>query len=363
AFSSIENAGIILIGLGAGALYQAAGLPALAMLGLTAALYHTINHAAFKMLLFLGAGAVVHATGTRDMEALGGLIKRMPWTAACSLVGSAALAALPPLGGFVSEWLTFQALLQNLLIERPAVNLVFALGIAALALTAGLAVACFVRAFGISFLALPRSDAAARAHETERPARLAMIALALACLARGLGAPAVGPALARVAGAVVGAATPLALGDALTLRVSGNFASLSMPVLAAALGLAFIATIAGLALVGGRGHARRYETWGCGRLLQPPRMESTATALANPFKRVFAFFYRPVKQLEIAAHPGSRLFVQKIEYANPTRSLFDDWLYRPLLAATHRGARVVRTVQSGSANLYLAYILLALLLM
>ena len=363
AFSSIENAGIILIGLGAGILYQAAGLPALAMLGLTAALYHTVNHAAFKMLLFFGAGAVVHATGTRDIEALGGLIKRMPWTAACFLVGSAAIAALPPLNGFVSEWLTFQALLQNLLIERPAVNLVFALGIAALALTAGLAVACFVRAFGITFLALPRSDAAAHAHETERPARLAMTALALVCMALGLGATAVGPAIARVAGAVVGTATPLALGDALTLRVSGDFASLSMPVLATALGLAFLATIGGLALAGGRGHARRYETWGCGRMLQTARMEYTATAFANPFKRVFAFFYRPVKQLEIAVHPGSRLFVQKIEYANPTRSLFDDWLYRPLLAAIHRGARVVRTVQSGSANLYLAYILLALLLM
>src|SRR5881409_995486 len=162
AFSSIENVGIILIGLGAGVLYHAAGLPALAVIGLTAALYHAVNHTAFKTLLFLGAGAVVHTTGTRDMEALGGLIKRMPWTAACFLSGALAAAALPPLNGFVSEWLTFQALLQNLLIERPAVNLVFALGLAALALTGGLAVACFVRAFGISFLAVPRSDASAR---------------------------------------------------------------------------------------------------------------------------------------------------------------------------------------------------------
>src|SRR3989338_6299491 len=113
AFHSIENVGIILIGLGAGMLYHGAGLDTLALLGLAAALYHTVNHAAFKALLFLGAGAVVQATGTRDMERMGGLVKRMPWTAACFLVGSGAIAALPPLIGFVSEWLTFVALLQS----------------------------------------------------------------------------------------------------------------------------------------------------------------------------------------------------------------------------------------------------------
>src|SRR5437667_332902 len=128
AFSSIENVGIILIGAGAGMLYHGAGLEGLALLALAAALYHTINHAAFKTLLFLGAGAVVHATGTRNMEGMGGLIKRMPWTAACFLVGSAAIAALPPLNGFVSEWLTFVALLQNTRIAQPILNLTFNLG-------------------------------------------------------------------------------------------------------------------------------------------------------------------------------------------------------------------------------------------
>jgi len=362
AFSSIENVGIILIGLGAGVLYHAAGLPALAVIGLTAALYHAVNHTAFKTLLFLGAGAVVHATGTRDMEALGGLIKRMPWTTACFLSGAVAAAALPPLNGFVSEWLTFQALLQNLLIEQPAVNLVFALGIAALALTGGLAVACFVRAFGISFLAVPRSDASAQAHEVPRAPRLAMTMLAVTCLALGLGVTVIVPALARVGTDLVGVVGTLALGDALVLDVSGNFASLSVPVIAVALALAGLGVFGGL-VVTGRGRARPYETWSCGRMLQTPRMEYTATAFANPFKRVFDFFYRPVQQIDIAAHPASRLFVQRIDYANPTRSLFDDWLYRPLLAGVNRGVRVVRVLQSGSANLYLTYILLALLVM
>src|SRR5207249_1083623 len=184
------------------------------------------NHTAFKTLLFLGAGAVVHATGTRDMEALGGLIKRMPWTTACFLSGAVAAAALPPLNGFVSEWLTFQALLQNLLIEQPAVNLVFALG--------------------ISFLAVPRSDASAQAHEVPRAPRLAMTMLAVTCLALGLGVTVIVPALARVGTDLVGVVGSLALGDALVLDVSGNFASLSVPVIAVALALAGLGVFGGL---------------------------------------------------------------------------------------------------------------------
>jgi hydrogenase-4 component B len=314
AFCSIENIGIILLGIGSAALYQVAGLEALALLGLVAALYHTVNHAVFKTLLFLGAGAVVHATGTRNMEAMGGLIKRMPWTAACFLVGSSAIAALPPLNGFVSEWLTFLALFQNTRLDAVGQNVVFTLGIASLALTGGLAMVCFVKAFGITFLALPRSDAAAGAHEASPPMRLAMLALAAACVALGLGP------------------------------------TLVVPVLA-------------LRLVGASRRTRGYETWGCGRIVQTARMEYTATAFANPFKRVFDFFYRPTKRLDIEFHPESRFFVERIEYENPTRSIFDDWLYRPALDLLHSVARAIGALQSGSANQYLAYILAALLLM
>jgi hydrogenase-4 component B len=361
AFHSIENVGIILIGLGAGMLFRLSDLPALALLGFAAALYHTMNHAAFKALLFLGAGAVLHATGTRNMEEMGGLIKRMPWTAACFLVGSAAISALPPLNGFVSEWLTFQALLQTLQIDRAELNLVFALGLAGLALTGGLAMACFVKAFGITFLALPRSDAAAQAHEAGRAMKVGMAVLALACVALGLAPTVVVPVLARIGAHVMGVSAPADVDDWLTLSVSGEFASLSTLTVAAALVAALVLPAAVLALAGVGRRQRRYETWGCGRLVQTPRMEYTATAFANPFKRIFDFFYRPVKQLDIEAHPESRLFVTRIEYANPTRSIFDDWLYRPALAVLHRGARRVRRLQSGSANLYLAYILAALL--
>ncbi len=363
AFHSIENIGIILIGAGAALLYHRAGLEALALLGLAAALYHTLNHAAFKALLFLGAGAVVHGTGTRNMEEMGGLIKRMPWTAACFLAGSAAIAALPPFNGFVSEWLTFLALLQNTRIVQPALNLVFTLGIAGLALTGGLAMACFVKAFGITFLALPRSDAAARAHEAPVAMRVAMVALAAGCLALGLGPTLVVPALLAVAAPLLRAHTPVAIGDWLTLNISGDFASLSTLAIAGALALALAAPLALLRLAGASRRRRLYETWGCGRMLQTARMEYTATAFSNPFKRVFDFFYRPEKRLDIEFHPESRFFVERIEYENPTRSIFEDWLYRPALDALSLLARRTRAIQSGSANVYLAYILLALLVL
>ena len=363
AFHSIENIGIILLGIGSAALYRVAGQDALAILGMVAALYHTVNHAAFKALLFLGAGSVVLATGTRNMEAMGGLIKRMPWTAACFLIGSAAIAALPPLNGFVSEWLTFLALFQNTHLASVGQNLVFTLGIASLALTGGLAMACFVKAFGITFLAMPRSDAAAGAREASPPMRLGMLALAAACIALGLGPTVVVPVFGSVAAAVLRTQLPTTSGDWLTLRVSGEFASVSTVVIAVALAASLLVPLAAFRLAGASRRTRLYETWGCGRIVQTPRMEYTATAFANPFKRVFDFFYRPTRRLDIEFHPESRLFVERIEYENPTRSIFDDWLYRPALDFLRAGARAVGTLQSGDANWYLAYIFAALLLM
>jgi hydrogenase-4 component B len=362
AFSSIENVGVILIGLGAGLVFRGVGLGGLAVLAIAAALYHAVNHAAFKSLLFLGAGAVVHATGTRNMNALGGLVTRMPWTAACFVFGAAAIAALPPLNGFVSEWLIFQALLQNVQMARLELNLTFTFGLAALALTSGLTLACFVKAAGITFLAVPRSDAAARAHEAPVSMRAAMVLLAGACVFLGLGPTLVLPALARLAGPLVSAELP-ALGDGLTVRISGEFAALSPVALTVVLGAALLAPLVALRLLRASHRTRWYETWACGRILQTARMEYTATAFSNPFKRVFDFFYRPEKRLDIEFHPDSRFFVERIEYANPTRPLFEEWLYEPALAALSRVAALTRRVQSGSANAYLAYILAALLLL
>src|SRR3990167_5426365 len=332
AYHSVENIGIIMLGLGGGMLFQSFHLPGLAALALVAGLYHTLNHAAFKSLLFLGAGAVLHATHTRNMEELGGLIKRMPQTAAFFLVGSVAIAALPPFNGFISEWLTFQSLLLSFQISALTVNLIFALGVAALALTSGLAAACFVKAFGITFLALPRSESAAHAREVEWTMRAAMALLALACVVLG-----VVPALTL---APLEATVFDLMGGRADMRFDWNAVVANdgfgwVAPLWIAIGLvAFLVAIPlALRLIGANKRRRYYETWGCGRALQTARFEYTATAFANPFKRVFALLYRPVKQLDIEFHPESRFFVRTIAYRNETRSVVEESLYAPLWRA------------------------------
>ncbi len=171
--------------------------------------------------------------------------------------------------------------------------------------------------------------------------RLGMLALAAACVALGLGPTFVVPALGAVAATVLRTAPQAPGGDWLTLRVAGEFASLSTAAIAVALAASLLVPLVALRLVGASRRTRGYETWGCGRIVQTARMEYTATAFANPFKRVFDFFYRPTKRLDIEFHPESRFFVERIEYENPTRSIFDDWLYRPALEFLHAGARAV----------------------
>jgi hydrogenase-4 component B len=359
AYHSVENIGIILLGLGAGMLFQAHRLQALAALSLIAALYHTLNHAVFKSLLFMGAGAVLHATRTRNMEELGGLIKRMPQTAVFFLVGSLAIAALPPFNGFISEWLTFQSLLLSFQISAHTVNLIFALGVAALALTSGLAAACFVKAFGITFLALPRSEPAALAHEVEWTMRTAMAALALACVALGVAPFVILAPLDATAFDLMGAHADMRF-DWNALVTNDGFGWVAPLWIALGLGAFLIAIPLALGLMGTNKRRRYYETWGCGRALQTARFEYTATAFANPFKRVFALLYRPVVTLDIDAHAESRYFVRTIAYYHERRLIFEEALYTPLLRLIQALARGARVMQSGNVHGYLAYILVAL---
>jgi hydrogenase-4 component B len=359
AYHSVENIGIILLGLGAGMLFQAHHLEALAALALIAALYHTLNHATFKTLLFMGAGAVLHATHTRNMEQMGGLIKRMPQTAVFFLVGSVAIAALPPFNGFVSEWLTFQALLLSFQISAHLVNLIFALGVAALALTSGLAAACFVKAFGITFLALPRSAPAAQAREVEGTMRTAMALVALACLALGVVPALILAPLDAAVFDVMGTHADMKFNWSAVVA-NGGFGWVAPLWIALGLVVFLMAIPLGLRMIGANRRRRYYETWGCGRALQTARFEYTATAFANPFKRVFALLYRPVKELDIEFHPESRYFVRTLTYYNEGRLIFEDALYRPLLRMIQALARAARVLQSGNVHGYLVYILIAL---
>ncbi len=364
AFHSVENVGIIFIGIGAGLMFQSYGLTTLATLGVVGGLYHTINHACFKGLLFLGAGSVLHATGTRNMEEMGGLIKRMPRTALFFLIGACAISALPPLNGFASEWLVFQALLGGPAIPQPEVAVIMPIAVAMLALTSGLAAACFVKAFGITFLAIPRSPEAERAHEAPLSMQVGMVSLVLMCAGLGLAPSAVvrvlGVALSgleRFAPAEVG----FTLG--LPLRVPGAVGEMSSPLLALGLVLLLGLVPLGLWLAGANRRPRIGDTWGCGRIGQTARMEYTATAFAEPLRRVFAELYRPSRDLTIDFHPASKYFVQSIEYRSEIHPWFERMLYDPLLRLLRMAATWVRRLQGGSVHLYLVFMTLALLVL
>ncbi len=205
AYHSIENIGIILLGMGAAMMFRTAGHPRLAAVAVIACLLHTFNHAVFKCLLFLGAGSVLRSTHSRNMEELGGLNRRMPWTAACFLVGAIAISGLPPLNGFVSEWLTYQSLLAGFGAAKGLVSLMFPIAGSLLALTGALAAACFVKAFGITFLALPRSPEAENAHESPGTMIAGMGILAVSCFGLGIGASWLLPMFDGITGQLVGA--------------------------------------------------------------------------------------------------------------------------------------------------------------
>jgi len=364
AYSSVENIGIVFIGVGAGLLFGALGLQTAAALSFVAALYHALNHTAFKGLLFMGAGSVLHATHTRDMNLMGGLIKRMPWTALFFLIGAVAIAGLPPLNGFVGEWLLFQSLLPGLSISQPVVAALMTIAVGSLALTGGLAAAGFVKAFGIPFLAIPRSDEAAHAHESPLSMRIGMSLLVLACVLLGLTPTAVLPILGRVVARIGGmpAVTPQFSGN-LFLQMPEGFTRIS-PTLVA-FGLLIVLALAPLVMAALRVNRRLRvsDTWGCGRVGQTPRMEYTSTSFAEPLRRVFAELYRPTKELTVDFHPDSKYFVQAIEYKSDIRSWFEEFLYTPLLNVTQWISLRVRRLQSGSIHGYAAYLFIMLLLM
>ena len=359
AYHSVENIGIILLGAGAALLARSEGQSALAAIGLTAALFHVANHAAFKALLFMGAGAVDAATGTRDLEHLGGLVKRMPATAVLFLVGSAAISGLPPLNGFASEWLTFQALLAT---GRAASGLALALpplvGGALLALTGALALACFVKAFGVGFLGLARSGRAAEARETGWTELTGMALLAAACVALGLGAAPVVSALGPVTAALAGGAMP-ADGAVLHAQPAALAAgSLALPWLAVAVVALALALPALVRLAAGPVRTRVVETWACGVVLQPLN-EYTSTAFAKPIRLMFRDLVRPVRDVDVIHRLGTR-FVARIEYRSGVAPVFERYVYRAFTDRLVATARLLRRIQNGSLQAYLAYLCAAL---
>ncbi len=368
AYHSVENIGIILLGIGVGMIFQAYGLKEFAALGLLAGLYHTINHALFKALLFLGAGSLLVATRTGNMEEYGGLLRRMPWTGALFLVGAVSIAALPPTNGFVSEWLVFQSLFLSFQVPSPLLKLLLPLAAAVLALTGALALACFAKAFGISFLAQPRSAHARHAREVPWSMRAGMGLLALGCAVLGLAPMAVVPQLDRVVAPLTGVSIAdrvLALDGWALAPVDVGFSSVSTPALAAVLLASSGIGLLFAALCGGLAAPRSVKTWGCG-LPVSPRMAYTATGFVQPIKRVFSALYRPTVKLETELLEESRYFAKRRRFEFHIEPLFETYLYDPVVHFCLSLADRLRVVQAGSLHVYLSYIfvtLIALLLL
>ena len=358
AFHSIENVGIILLGLGAGMMALSAGRGELAAVGIAASLFHVLNHALFKGLLFLGAGGVVAAAGTRNIEEMGGLAKRMPWTALFFLVGAAAISGLPLLSGFVSEWLLFQALLFGFLLSAEAlVRFLFPVAGALLALTSALAAACFVKAFGMTFLALPRGEGAEQAHESPGLMLVPQGFLAILCVVLGLCPGWVLEVLRGVAGSLPGVhpAPEMVRSWYAIAPGPGHFDHLAPPLVAGAV-------LVGLALTWAMSRAagyavRRVPTWGCGGDLTA-RTEYTPTAFSKPLMMIFSAIYRPTREVETV---GEAHFPREVKYRSEIEPTFERFMYRPLTRGVMGVAGRMKVIQAGSLHAYLAYVIVLVL--
>jgi hydrogenase-4 component B len=352
AYSSIENVGVIVLAIGVAMLGRSTGDAALAALGLAGALLHVWNHALLKSLLFLVAGSFVHACGTRRMNALGGLAVRMPRTALCAAIGCAALSALPPLNGFVSEWLLYRGLVGSLARDGTETDPLLAVAVLALALTGALALAAFVKLFATTFLGQARSEAAEHAHEPA-PAMLApMGLLAAACAGIGL-LPAV--AMAPVARAV---ALWTGGGDAGGGRLPATSLATISAIGAATIAVA-VAIVLWLRAVARRSSAPRTGTWDCGYAAPTARMQYGESSFAELLVGLFRGVLVPWRRRpEIGT-----MFPAETEYASETPDVVLDRGIVPLLHRAARAALRLRLLQQGWIQMYVLYILLGLILL
>ena len=338
AYHSVENIGIIMIGLGAGALGAAGGNTTLALLGYGAALMHTMNHALFKSLLFFGAGAVHRETGTRDMERLGGLVTRMPLTWLLFVTGAVAIVGLPPLNGFVSEWLVYRALFGAGQANGGTLRLAL-LAAPLLALVGGLALACFVKVAGVVFLGTPRSESTATAREPSMWLRAPAAATAAACVAIGLGAAFAVPPILGAAGVLIPGSSDTTM--AVTDAASGSG---RVSIFAGILVLVFALVALVMRWLRSRTASRVYETWGCGYARPTSRMQYTASSFAAPLVGLFNGLSG------VRAHRGATVF-----HTEPY-DLVLDRVVSPAWASVQRAAIRLRGLQQGRLRTYLLYV-------
>ncbi len=361
AYSTIENIGIIVTAFGAAMTFWAYGQRLLWAFLLLAGLYHVANHGSYKTLLFLEAGVIEHATGTRDMDRLGGLAHRMPRASVITFAGTLGIAALPPLNGFVSEWLIFQGLFQGFRTGSHLVAILIVLAAATLGLTAGLAIYAFVRGYGIPFLGMPRTRRAAAASEAGQPVAGPAL-LAVACVALAVGAPVVLTALARAMRTVTGVALrPVLLpGNLTVIPAHTKFSGFSPTYLTVFL-LAVLA-VPGLIYLAGRPRADSLivPVWDGGLVTFKPRMQYSAMTFSAPTRVTFDALYRPTVSVRRASDdPAGRS--GPVHYESQATPVFERYLYRPVIRVFEWLADFIRPIQSGDVNLYLFYVFAAVL--
>jgi formate hydrogenlyase subunit 3/multisubunit Na+/H+ antiporter MnhD subunit len=361
AYSTVENVGIIFVGLGLALAFSANRMPTAAALAMTAALFHVLNHSIFKSLLFFGSGAVLTATGERDMEHLGGLIHRMPLTAFTFLIGCASISALPPFNGFVSEWLTFQAILLSPDLPQWSLKfLVPAVG-AMLALSAALAAACFVKAFGVTFLGRPRTTISAGAHEVDRWSLAAMFIFAALCFVIGIVPGPVIDALAPVVSALVGARMPLQSAEPWLSIVPIAESRSSYNGLLVFLFIT-LSTLTAIEIIHRfASHAiRRGPAWDCGFPDPRPVTQYTASGFAQPIRRVFGeSIFRAAELVEMPA-PGD---VRPATLTITLRDLVWDFIYAPVVTAMQFATERLNNLQFLTIRKYLTLVFVALIML
>jgi hydrogenase-4 component B len=402
AHSTIENMGIVAAGLGAAMIFIANGHPVVAGIALIAALYHLANHSVYKALLFLGTGAVEAGTGTRDLDRLGGIARRMPWTSALFLVGALSISALPPLNGFVSEWLTLQTILRSAILSSTAIKVAFAICGALLALTAGLAVTCFAKVFAMGFLGMARSQGAARAVEANLGTRTPLALLAAACIALGVLPTYTIPVIDRAVSPLAHASATAALvppffsidlqrQEKLPAKFVAEFHDLGAQVgrdtlpgrglvvlhrggeqnpvvfamsttymlaaLAAILTLVFII----FRLLSRRGAPARGPVWDGGLRHLWPGITYTATGFSNPVRVIFEAVLQPAAG-EDSVQAVAQHFRTAIRRNHAESHIVDRLVLDPSIALMRWLASFARKMHVGHVNAYAAYVLLALLL-
>lgn len=358
AYSTIENIGLVFVGLGLALVFQANGLAAAGAVAFTAAIFHALNHTIFKSLLFFGAGAVLAATGTRDMNRLGGLIHGMPWTAGLFLTGAAAISALPPLNGFASEWLALQAILLSPELPQWALKLLIPAVGGLLALAAALAAACFVRLIGIVFLGRPRSAEAANAREADPWSLSAMGALGLLCFVIGIMPGAVIDAIAPVVEGAVGARMPAQL-DIPWLSIvpiAESRSSYNGMLVFGFIAISTLLTVLAIHRFASR-ELRRAPAWDCGFPDANPATQYTAESFAQPIRRVFGTRFLQARETVHMPSPGDQ---SPAQLSVEVRDLVWEGLYAPISRAVAYAADRLNRLQFLTIRRYLGLVFFAL---